>query len=430
MAEMFLPGRYLTQPGQMISRYEQASDYAFAGAGSSIALNTDAQFIRQGSGSLKVTCNRGSAAPTNVRSTHAISILNPLGRFGWWVYVTDYTLLSTITLAVYSTYNTDFYFQSYSFGDADKQFNGWHWVSLARDQFGGTTGAPDWDAKPFTTVELRFNQAGATQVVCYIDACFAAFKARPKLILWADDGYESWHDLGLPEVESRGLRATHGIIASLIDEATYMTSAELDAIYQRGHDLVVHGATALDAVGDIGADLDENQEFLISNGWTRGAFHYVYPNGVYQLSAGDTTIADALRARGFLTARGTASPRNYNTAYGLGDAGYLLPIIGGQAADAPATLLTRVGQAITRGDNCGVMFHRIVASGASGIEYNTPDLATFLDGVVELVEAGSIDVVTASQWWAGFASPGYGLGLIGGASRSPLHGTVFGGICG
>lgn len=430
MAELFLPGRYIVQAGPMISRYEILGDYAFVGAGSSIAQNTTPQFIRQGLASLQVICNRGAALPTNVRSTHPISILNPLGRFGFWVYVVDYTLLTSLIMAVYSTYPTDFYFQTYSFADADKQFNGWHWVSFARDQFGGTTGTPDFDTKPFTTVELRFNQAGATQTTVYIDACLAAFKARPKLIIYADDGYETWHDLAVPELEIRGMRATHGIIASLIDGATYMTSAELAALYAAGHDLVVHGATALDAVGDIGADLDENQQFLIGNGWTRGAFHYVYPNGVYQLSAGDLTIANALRARGFLTARGTPSPRNWNSAYGLGDRDYHLPIIGGQAADTPATLLTRLGQAITRGDNCGVMFHRIVASGATGIEYNTPDLITFLDGVEDLVDAGSLDVVTASQWWAGFAAPGYGIGLLGGSVHAPLHGTVFGGVCG
>jgi hypothetical protein len=303
---------------------------------------------------------------------------------------------------VYSTYPTDFYFQSYSFADADKQFNGWHWVSLARDQFGGTTGAPNWDTKPFTVVEIRMVQNSATAVDVYVDSCYAGFKAQPKLVIYADDGYASWHDLAIPELNARGLRATHGIIAAKIDVATYMTSAQLEALYTTGHDLVVHGETALDLVGDIGAEIAANQNFLLTNGWTRGAYHYVYPNGVYQLSPGDLTITNALRARGFNLARGTASPRWWNSAYGLGDQDYHLPIIGGLATDAPATLLARVNNAVTRGDNAAVMFHRIVAAGATGIEYNIADLITFLDGVEALVNAGSLEVVTGPQWFRSF----------------------------
>lgn len=413
MAQAILHGRFLAKAGTMISTYESTANYAFAGTGSSIALNTDPQFIRQGDASLQVNCNRGSANPTNVRSTHVLSILNPLGRFGWWVFVTDYTKLTSITLAVYSTYNTDFFFQSYSFADLDKQFNGWHWVSLARDQFGGTTGSPDWDTKPFTTVELRFNQNSATPTTVYIDACFAAFKARPKLIIYADDGYKSWFDLAVPELEARGFRATHGIIGALVGTSIFMTASDLAALYEAGHDLVVHGETALNMISDIAADIAANQGFLLAHGWTRGAFHYVYPNGVHQLSAGDPTIANALRARGFLTARTTATPRYWNSAYGLGARDYKLPTIGGLASDSPATLLTRVGLATTRGDDCAIMFHKIVASGASGIQYNSADLVTFLDGVKSQVDGDQLDVVTASQWWDGFtALPRAGIGFL------------------
>lgn len=429
MALPILHGRFLAKAGAMISAYEATANYAFAGAGSSIALNTDPQFVRQGDASIQVICNRGSANPTNVRSTHALSILNPLGRFGWWVYVTDYTKLTSITLAVYSTYNTDFYFQSYSFADLEKQFNGWHWVSLARDQFGGTTGSPNWDTKPFTTVELRFNQNSATQTTVYIDACFAAFKARPKLIIYADDGYKSWFDLAVPELEARGFRATHGIIGALVGTSIFMTVSDLEALHEAGHDLAVHGETALDLIGDIPADIAANQDYLLAHGWTRGAFHYVYPNGVHQLSAGDLTIANALRGRGFLTARGTMTPRAWNSAFGLGARDYKLPIIGGLAVDAPAALLARLDQAVTRGDNCAVMFHQIVAAGASGIQYNTADLVTFLNGVQTHVDADRLDVVTASQWWEGFtALPRAGIGFVSGILLMLAAGLATAGI--
>ncbi len=418
MSKSPLPGFYLTEPGVLSSPYDDTALYTLVGNNSSIELNTDPAFILTGDKSIKITCNRGSAAPSNLRTKEAGATITPYlntrGRLGWWIYVTDYTKLTSIELDAYSTYGTARYFQGYPFADGDKQYNGWHWVSLGRNQITGVGGSPDWDTTPIVVIELRFNQNSATQTVCYIDTGYQGFHARPKCLIYADDGYSSFYTLGVPLLAARGLKANFAIIGSLIGADTYMTEANLEALYAAGHDLCVHGATQMTSLADEAAraaDIAANQDFLTTRGFLRGARHYVYPNGVYQLSAGDEQIFNLLAARGFKTSRGTVSPRTFNSAYGLQRRRMVMPIIGGLATDSASAILTRVDDAIARGDNMALMFHRIVASGATGIEYNTADLTTVLDGLQTRVNAGTLDVRTVSQWYEGAVRVG---GVVGG----------------
>ncbi len=112
-----------------------------------------------------------------------------------------------------------------------------------------------------------------------------------------------------------GLKANFAITANQVDlNATWLTSAQMSAIYAAGNDFCTHGQHGALGVATNGANavLDDilfNRDFLEVRGYTRASRFYVYPNGVYQQFAGDRWILDQLKIAGMVT----LSARHYVT---------------------------------------------------------------------------------------------------------------------
>lgn len=381
-----------------------STDYQVVGAGSAIATSTAVS--RTGSQTLKVTCNRGSAAGTDINALHAwTSIISFAGRVGIWVYVPDYTLLSNMILKVShgdATY-TNGAFQTYSFADGDKKFNGWHFVAFNKAEFTGVYGTPDWTAE-IDAVRLTITQNSATAVDVYLDVAVAAWRAKPKLFITADDGYRSWFTLGLPILDSLGLKCTASIIGAQVDlNSTWVTSAQLESAYANGHDLCVHGATQMSDASFTSdavrlADIRANRDFLTQRGYTRGANFYVWPNGVYQLVGAPDQLINLISGEGFVAARGTTTSKYTKYAAGFPQSKFLMPVIGPTGSDAVSTFTGLVDNAITYGDIAFAMYHEILSTGASGAtQRNFSDFQRDMEYVAAKRDAGLLDVVTVSD---------------------------------
>lgn len=380
-------------------------DYQVVGAGSSAVMDTS--IVRDGvTGSLKVTLNRGSAAATDLNILHSTSpVLVPSGRVGVWVYIPDYTLVSSIIPKVsfgdtsyangkYQTYNIS--------GDLDKQFNGWHFVAFDLAEYGGTWGTVDAATTTINAVKLTINQASATPASINVGKWIVGWSTKARIMITADDGYASWFRRAVPLLDSLNLRSTASIIAAQIDSgATWATSSELGASYDNGHDLCAHGSASLASLGTydaVYADVKANVDFLSGKGWTRALPYYVYPNGVYQMSPGDQTIINALKALGCRMARGTVNPRHMKTPDGLADGRWNQPIIGVGGAVTAATIIGHIDNLITYGGLGNLMYHDITNSGASsGTLTNVADFYTVMRYIADKVAAGQLVDVTASE---------------------------------
>lgn len=393
-----------TEPSIWSAAYNQvAADYQVVGAGSTIAKSV-AQ-VKNGNSSLLISVNRGSATSTDINVLHSVTpTIMTTGRIGFWLYVTDYTLLSGFVTKV-SHGDTSFAngaFQSYNMSDADKQYNGWHFVGLDLAEFTGAYGTPNW-ATTVNAIRLTINQSSATATTVYLDSIVHSWSAKGKVIVTNDDGWASWFTSGIPVLNSLGLKSTASIIAAQVNlNASWVTSAQLAAAYNSGHDLCVHGGTAMTGLADTQTrinDVKSNKDFLVNAGYGRGANVYVWPNGVYQLSAGDQECINLLKAQGFVCARGTTNVRYYRHSVGHADNCWLIPIIGVDASTSTATIASYLDIAATRGATCVLMYHEIVSSGATGgTQRNLADFTADMNAIKARVDSNSLDCVTFNEW--------------------------------
>lgn len=393
-----LPTNLVTAPATTFHTFNTTSGLNLSALnGGSATISTE--ISRSSTSTLK--CVSNGASLMEVRKTAAFSM--PGRKMGIWVYVPDYTAISSFLLYVGSSGFAAFSNFTYSFASTDKQYNGWHFIDTQPDNWTG--GTPTDFTIAQADFKIRITPAGASGCTCYFDVIEYGYRNRTKALVSFDDGYASaWTDSnGIAYANSLGIRCSLGIIAEQIDSvATWLTSSELAAVYAAGNDLLPHGATSLGTIKlypAIVADLKTNRNFLADRGYTRGVNHYIYPNGVYQIAAGDPTIANALTEVGITGfARGTSTPITFPTRIGNGNL-KLLPIIGLSAGESPSTILTRVDAAIARGQSFCLMFHDVIAGATSGISVNSTDLKTIFDGLSTRMKQGLLDCETYSSFY-------------------------------
>ena len=238
-----------------------------------------------------------------------------------------------------------------------------------------------------------------------------AGRAKPSIMIVADDNYASWNQYGIAYLNSLGLKSTLAVIGSTVGTASYMTLADLQAAYDAGHDFVTHGVAALNTYGSAKLRLEDvlsNQAFLRNNGFTRrnGHLHYVFPNGVYELSSGDQEILQVVSMAGMLTGRGVTKSTRIDCSVDVGDRLMIYHILGGENTDTPSMLKGYIDDCITYGESGSLMFHKIV-TGAAGanIEYNKADFEDVANYIAAKKAAGLIDVLTVPEWYASVTQP-------------------------
>lgn len=383
--------RFLVAPGHLVN---DCTDHTqFAASGGSKSNNTDPTYIREGRAtSIRYTTGTSPTAGNTyaLRLTPADPIIEPTGRFGAWVYVVDYTKLTAIALMVRLNGVTKTY--THSMADSDKKHNGW--VFLTAEKIGFSTPGNEWNTQTIDRIEVRLIPNSTSEAYVYVSGIERGFVARPQLLITSDDGYDSDYTLMRPELNSRGLKATFGIIGSTINNPSNMTEAQLATLYSEGHDLVPHGLTNLTTVTieEAADEVDLNRDWLTSRGWARGQDFYIYPNGGY-----NQDIIDMLKGKGFKAARAVSFGPTYNHALGFDDGRYCLPIIGVGPTITPANVLAALDATIAKGNTAILMFHRITTGSTSGDQYGRADMIEIFDGIVDRL--GQIDVLTMSDWY-------------------------------
>jgi len=109
-------------------------------------------------------------------------------------------------------------------------------------------------------------------------------------------------------------------------------------------------------------------------------------------------LQSALRAAGVKSGRMTTNGTFYSR-YGIADRGRLLPGNSGSAATL-SSLQPYVDQCLLRGNTGIFYFHEVKNPTVSGLDMLTTEFEALLDYLVTKRDAGELDVLTISQWWA------------------------------
>jgi len=255
--------------------------------------------------------------------------------------------------------------------------------------------------------------------------------------------------LGYESFASRGIKQTLSIIGSVQGTGgSYSNVSQLRNFINGGNALVTHGpwpsdatsqnsnivdlyASTSDPIGNAINDAKAARQWISDQGLAVTGYDrcYVWPQGKFQASSGDTRYLDAMIAAGFTTGRGTT-----NIVAGAQPAGYnfdalskynrmALPIIGHTWAGTTAAEATNIGNITTaisamatNRTDAFLMLHRVVKTSTSdgtmgaagGISIRQGDLETIAAAIKTQIDAGTMDAVTmpelamSSGWWQQF----------------------------
>lgn len=244
-------------------------------------------------------------------------------------------------------------------------------------------------------------------------------RSRPKVICIFDDGYESFYTRVYPDALTYGIPCATAVVKDYVgtsDVGTFASVAQLREMVEDATGLFecVNHSTNNDGFTDLGSSIPDQMSrylacanYLLDNGLSRrGSERFiVYVKGQYT-----SDLAVALRAAGYLAARGVYTARYVPpTHYAQGALRkFALPIVADCSVTGTATgagILTLVDKAIQYRSDCFLMFHDVVAAGASGQQILQSEVQALFAGLRRRKVSGLCDLALPSKWAMGLTQP-------------------------
>lgn len=411
------PSNYQTKSPLQVEYCNQA-DWTVTGTNASKGAGT---YTKYGSVSTRITCiGNGASNFAQVLRTLAAPInTSKDGKLCAWVFIPDYSTIDTsngIQIALLDPTLTKTIYAHYV-----PQHSGWNCINLYEAMagtysggmiYGATGGATMSDL--YQTMRIRVYPKGTATAVVDMDSWHFGPRNRPKLLITVDDGDDDfWTNIGgvvpYDYLNNAGLKHTSYIIGSLIGTDGYLTEANLLSMYNAGHDLATHGERNLTTLANDAArraDVAANKNWLLSKGFARAADHYAYPNGAYEMYAGDDSIFQIMRDMGIKTARAVVRRMLNDCSTGVANHLYYQSLGHSHPAETGGLLLTRLDDLAKVG---GVMFNTFHqwsnGTPSSPVQCAIADWTAYIDKAALMQKRGQIDVVTISQYYDGFSMP-------------------------
>ncbi len=382
-----------TRPGFPLLAYPRSS------ADHSTITNADTPAVptyttRDGIPVVRIVPNSGTTSHLNV--TTFTGRLALLGQAHILLYINEPSKVTSISLTLFDAG----YANAYTFSQgiaASAGWPGWYMITIDPPQTGAYSGlsadadqahwtvgagSPDFATTLWANADLEIDAEPSQQPAVEVAGIWLSeANTKPSIIFTSDDTELSWYTIALPILEKYGLRGTQCAIGKYFGESGYMTIAQAQDAYSRGHEFIPHGVGTYpdpgwtygdlrdySTVAEMVADIEANRAPLIANGLVRnrgGINCYAYASGIYQVSTTDTKIQAALTQCGIKYAR-LASPywggliSNAHTVKAgkyLGIIGHYYERNGAPEANNIARQLLRMQQAIANGRSCIFMHH-------------------------------------------------------------------------
>lgn len=377
--------------GTLLEDFENVADWTIT---TGTAVN-DTTVVQTGSKSLKLTSGVG----THCYATKTISAdLASAGRVELWVYIPVLADVASVQVILSNDSGfTNFYSRSPA-----TLHEGWNSLLLGRSQW-GVTGSPSWHAT-FVRLRVRVNANASATAVAYFDALRYGGASRPKAIVSADDGWATQHTEMFAYMRRYGFRGSLYLIKQRINTAGYLTTAQIQEMYDAGWDVLNHTDNHVNLRDDlttqaeVEAELGACRDWIVANGWSRrrGELHVAYPQGGYDTSK----VLPAMTALGMVTGRTTV---NRTQAHVI-DHHQLLTRQAHAYTASQATYRGYVDKAIEDGGCVQLNYHKIEANGTSDADTEC-DQSQFRD-MIDYLDAkrAHIDVITFLDWYEGLTA--------------------------
>lgn len=283
------------------------------------------------------------------------------------------------------------------------------------------------DSKGAFTVPIMKQKAGTVISVTATDAAGNTSKPKnvtviasgvvnkpaAKLIFTFDDGWNGALTAAAPILAKAGFKGTAYVCKNSITsqwgwDLGVMNISDLDKLYNSyGWDISNHTLDHYDRFRDpnqtveqqinqyikpLVQDYLDNQNWLLQNGWTRGAYHAAYPSGYYSME-----LIDYLKGIGVKTARtvnyGLTTAPVEDPQYGC----YLLPVQFVEDGNA-ASVKAYIDKAVSLRETGILMIHK-VEDNPGDLVITTSDFQQIVDYAQKYVNSSQLEVLTMSEWY-------------------------------
>jgi peptidoglycan/xylan/chitin deacetylase (PgdA/CDA1 family) len=326
-------------------------------------------------------------------ATARSAVYNPVldlstGNLGVWIKVQGLSQLSECWLQVssddFATNNLLWVIENFPTTRPFLIDGEWAFVTLALHE-AQATGTTDLEAINRARIRLLTpSTAGAT---VWIDALaqIAAPAATGVCAITFDDSHASQFTTARPIMDVYGFPATAYNIVSLIDEGTGFTLDQAKQLHRlHGWEMAAHALTmdyhqpGLVNTDMTDAQLHENfrglRRWLIEHGFGSGADHYAYPGGAFDRRVLDIISQYFASARTIASAESNGGPIE---TYPVADP-HRLRICNVFDTTPTATLTAEIDRAVTAKTWLILVFHQIVTTATSSIQYSTANFTTVM----------------------------------------------------
>jgi predicted outer membrane repeat protein len=232
----------------------------------------------------------------------------------------------------------------------------------------------------------------------------------PKMVLTFDDGYSNIFNAAFPIMQKYGIKGTIYLNEGFVGLPGYLTLAQLHILYDAGWTIANHtpvhtDLSSLTSVAAVKATVQGGINWLLANGFKRGAYDLALPWGWY-----NDMVLQGLKESGVQTARtvmlrNTATPPD--SLLQLTQEGPL----GMNYPDGPnyTTLALAedfVTNTIQSKTSTFVMMHQILSVPQTGSDWATADFANWIAYIAQNVTQNKIEMDTVDEWYDNLITEG------------------------
>ncbi len=391
-----------TSKGTLIDEFDSMSSWTSTGA--TLALDTANK--TSGTASIKLTPSAagGVFSLTNTMST--AQNLSALSNAELSLYTPNPDQIKQIDVRFYSDDTLTNYTET-TIGDWEIS-SGWNIIRRVKSDF--YSSANGVDLSKIKHVGVIVTPVAGQSPVINVDRMSFNVSGKPKIVFTFDDGWYDTYTKAYPIMKAKNFKATVYVNKGATEKATtdgaardyeIMNEDELSKLYADGWDLANHTVGHHDDLANTAKYTDaqvkqeylDNQNWLVSKGWKRGAYDVAYPSGSYS-----DRLVEILKGIGVKTARVTTAgiqPTPVNNIYKLKTV-YVEENSDG--TDRVPEVEEQIDKAIQTGSTIILMIHRVQDVVAKDT-ITTTNFSKVVDYVDQQVKNKKIEVATMSEWY-------------------------------
>lgn len=375
----------------VLTTFQSGHGFTLTSGGGSITDDTD--IFCRGSQSLRIT-TAGSGTQIRVTKSNISPTVDLSSRMVRVLLRSDDPTNVLTTAAggqVFIGFSSDNFASAYFYYSATytvaHEYGGNSWIEVGFSPSNqNTSGSPNMAAINAIRLYVKDAPSGVFNLWVQSISTFPA-PSQGVVSLVFDDGHNSIYNQGAAKMSQYAMPGTLYMETTNTGVGNYVTLAQLTELQNvNGWDISAHGPTdftTMDA-STLETFIKTTKQWLLDNGFSKGADHLAYPNGNY-----NQTVLPIV-AKYFRTARQSSTGQHET-----------LPVVSPLRIKAlhvdyttgTANVLSEVTKAITNKDWLILVFHRILPSPSVTTDISPADFATIIDDIA----SSGIHVMTISE---------------------------------